>query len=407
VALIALRGTPAEPKALAVHLADKQNVAVGQYVQAPAEAEVALQFSDGSHIEVVKHSRARLMGLRANGADVSLESGLMHVQVQHRDDTSWQIGAGPYGVHVIGTRFDVRWQPEDDQFELTLHEGKVELSGCAFGAAHRLRAGQTVRASCKNERFQVSTADGAVGPEAGSGSVESFDSTTALPAALPEPTAPTDGADAANTAETSPASATQTPAAKPASGRASAAEQPRASVTAPKQVDEPPMRLRLPPQSKPGDWRALAQAGQHVQALRAARAAGLEQECARATESDLRLLAYASRYARDTDTESYAWRLLRERFHGTKDSSIAAFALGRIEFDNHGAYAKAAEWFRTYLTEQPTGDLAREALGRLLEATQQLGDQPAARELARRYLREYPGGPHASLAQRLTDGDAR
>jgi lipopolysaccharide biosynthesis regulator YciM len=145
----------------------------------------------------------------------------------------------------------------------------------------------------------------------------------------------------------------------------------------------------------------LARGGQYSQALRAAKAAGFEQECERANVRDLSLLAYAARYAQDAESETYAWRLLRERFRGTKDAAIAAFALGRIEFDNHGAYAKAAEWFRTYLTEQPTGDLSREALGRLMEAVQHQGELAAAQELARRYLREHPGGPHAELAQRL------
>jgi transmembrane sensor len=380
--LISLRGVQLEPKALSVQLAEQHtNIEVGQYVQAPQTKQVGLEFSDGSHIEVAERSRARLTALRTNGADVSLESGLMHVQVNHRTETSWRISAGPFGVHVIGTRFDVRWKPEDDSFELTLHEGKVELSGCAFSAGYRMLAGQTVRASCKREiieRFDLSSAADLAAPAAGSGSVESFGS---APEAADElvPQVPT--------APQVPPMRTETvvpevkPSAKPAEPVTSAAR----------------------PQDKPAkpDFRALVNAGQYAQALRAAKAAGFEKECARASARDLSQLAYAARYAHDTGSESYAWRLLRERFRGTKDASIAAFALGRIEFDNHGAYAEAAEWFRTYLKEQPRGDLTREALGRLLEAAQHLGDQPEVRELAARYLREYPEGPHAGIAQRL------
>lgn len=380
VALFALRGLPFEapPKVLSVQLSETHsNVEVGQYVHVPPAKQVGLEFSDGSHIAVDEHSRVRLTGLRMNGADVSLESGLMHVQVKHRTDTSWHISAGPFGVHVIGTRFDVRWKPEDDNFELTLHEGKVELSGCAFSAGYRMMAGQTVRTSCKNGRFNMGVADSSTTAAAGSGSVESF------------------------------AAAAQTPEPTPLPAQAVEAE-PQAEPPAP-EIERP---HAAPPREKPAsnegarndtrsDFRTLARAGQYADALRALKAAGLEQECARANARDLSLLATAARYAQDTASEAYALRLLRDRFRGTKDASIAAFALGRIEFDNHGAYAKAAEWFRTYLREQPRGDLTREALGRLLEATQHLGDRTQVRELAARYLSEYPDGPHAGLAQRL------
>lgn len=379
VMLISLRGLSGDmgrpAQTLSVQLAaEHTNVEVGQYVQAPQAQQVGLQFSDGSHIEVAERSRARLTGLRNNGADVSLESGLMHVQVTHRADTSWHISAGPFGVNVIGTRFDVRWSPEDESFALTLHEGKVELSGCAFSAGFRMLAGKTVRASCKSDRYDLSSTGETrelAGPAAGSGSVETENIEHSA-----EQLAPAAAEAKPETPEPAPSSTT------PITGSRSDKAQPAS-------------------RDAQSDYRALARAGQYVQALRAAKAAGFERECARASAKELSLLANAARYAQDTASETYAWRLLRERFRGTKDGSIAAFALGRIEFDNHGAYAKAAEWFRTYLREQPRGDLTREALGRLLEATQHVGDQAEVRELAARYLHDYPDGPHAGIAQRL------
>jgi transmembrane sensor len=378
VALVALRGLPldVQGKTLSVQLSETgSNVEVGQYVHVPPAKEFGLDFSDGSHIAVAEHSRVRLTGLRTNGADVSLESGLMRVQVKHRDNTSWHISAGPFGVHVIGTRFDVRWKPEDDNFEVTLHEGKVELSGCAFSAGYRMVAGQTVRTACKNGRFAMESIDGSSAAAAGSGSVESF--------AVAEQAA---AAEAQPEAQVQPAPQVQAP------SPSEATPAPREKAAA----DKPGSSESKSTKDSRSDFRALARAG-----LYAAKAVGFEQECARATARDLSLLATAARYAQDTVSEAYALRLLRDKFRGTKDASIAAFALGRIEFDNHGAYAKAAEWFRTYLREQPRGDLTREALGRLLEATQHLGDRAQVRELAGRYLNDYPDGPHASLAQRL------
>ncbi len=73
---------------------------------------------------------------------------------------------------------------------------------------------------------------------------------------------------------------------------------------------------------------------------------------------------------------------------------MAAFRLGQS-----AKGAQAAEWFSTYLKEQPGGALAREALGRLIEAHQAAGDPISGRAAAERYLKSYPDGPHATLAR--------
>jgi TolA-binding protein len=113
------------------------------------------------------------------------------------------------------------------------------------------------------------------------------------------------------------------------------------------------------------------------------------------------LLSDLARYGRDHDDAVGALRLLRQRFPGTRQAARAAFGLGRLDSDHDGSHAEAAGWFRTYLREQPEGSLAREASGRLLEATLRAGDAAGARELAAQYLRDYPSGPHAALASGL------
>jgi hypothetical protein len=148
-------------------------------------------------------------------------------------------------------------------------------------------------------------------------------------------------------------------------------------------------------------WQVLAQAGRFADALVAAKAQGFEAQCKHASAAELALLADLARYGHGVAEESRALHLLRERFPGTKRASLAAFGLGRLEFDNHGSYAEAAEWFRVYLKEQPKGALVREASGRLLEALQHVGRAGPTRELAAQYLRDYPAGPHAGLAHGL------
>ena len=113
------------------------------------------------------------------------------------------------------------------------------------------------------------------------------------------------------------------------------------------------------------------------------------------------MLADAARHARRPEHEALALQSLRERFAGSPRAALAAFALGRLEFDRHRSYREAAEWFGTYLKEQPRGPLTREARGRVMEAVARAGDQERARELARAYLNDYPSGPHAELARGL------
>ena len=55
----------------------------------------------------------------------------------------------------------------------------------------------------------------------------------------------------------------------------------------------------------------------------------------------------------------------------------------------------------TALREDPSGPLARETLGRTMEARSRSGDADGARALARQYLQRYPKGPHAAFATRL------
>jgi outer membrane protein assembly factor BamD (BamD/ComL family) len=92
---------------------------------------------------------------------------------------------------------------------------------------------------------------------------------------------------------------------------------------------------------------------------------------------------------------------LRARFPRSNESALAAFTLGRLEFDDYRSYQRAATWFRTYLNERPSGPMTREALGRLMEASYRAKDLGGARDAASRYLRDYPSGPHAELASRV------
>jgi hypothetical protein len=343
-----------EPSALVAHLGSaRKPVAVGAWVEAPASGEpLSLTFSDGTRIEMSPRTRMRVIEVDARGAHVLLESGHAQVAVTPRPNASWRLSVGPFAVRVLGTRFGVRWDPEGDAFALELTHGKVALSGCVFGSEYLMRVGQAVDASCRRGRLNVH---------------ELSEPQAAAPAAAPALPAPV-------------------------------------AVVAPQAPEpdrEPLARIRAPrvtPADK-RDWRTLAAQGKHDQALALARNTNL----AGAGAEDLALLAETARHIGEVSTEEDALLLIRRRFAGTARAALAAFALGRLEFDKRHAHEKAARWFGIYLTEQPRGPLAREARGRLIEASLAAGERERARKLAAEYLDSYPSGPHATLARGLLD----
>lgn len=357
-----------EPLTLAVGGSQKPTP-VGAFIEAPKLQSLRLRFSDGTRIEMAPGSRARLVALEAQGAHLSLESGQARVRVVRRPHASWRLSVGPFLVRVTGTRFDLRWNPEQDHFELDLEEGHVEVSGCAFGQGYHMAAGQKVDASCERRRFDVTDR---------------------------------------RLTEGSAASEARTPPASPSAAQPSRIEPRQAAPVAvmgaatEKQFALGKAGARATSRSDRAlTWRAPAERGRYAAAFAAAKASGFEAACARANADDLALLADAARYAREPADEAYALHLLRHRFSGTRRAALAAFALGRLEFDDHRAYDEARAWFSTYLKEQAKGPLTREARGRLMEATLGAGDREGARELAVHYLRDYPTGPHAELARGL------
>jgi TolA-binding protein len=151
-------------------------------------------------------------------------------------------------------------------------------------------------------------------------------------------------------------------------------------------------------------WKTLARAGNYEEALAAADRDGFDDLIARLPAVDVALLADAARLAGDRTRARRALLTLRRRFPGIDASHLAAFRLGRLALAEQ-AYGDAAGWFRAYLAEVPSGALADEATGRLIEAQARAGDRNGARATAEKYLERFPGGPYESLARGMLRGD--
>lgn len=327
-----------------------------------AERRQTLSFSDGSTLVLEPGSRLRVDQLDARGARVTLEGGQLRADIRHREETSWQVFAGPHEIHVRGTRFSVDWRSETGAFRLELHEGSVVVETPGRRERHLVNAPQVLEMSLQERRTSLSVAPGQ-------------DAASASPA---EPAL----------AQSAPPQASALPA--PAPAVAPAVRGPRGDRVERSNAGGVPV---VEP-----SWRELAAQARHRDALIAAEHEGFPALCERLSARELLNLADSARLAGNPARASEALRRLRERFPGSAEAAFAAYSLGTVSYRSP---ERAAHWFSTYLSEAPSGPLAREALGRLMEAELQRGNRGQAVELSRRYLARYPGGPHADVARRI------
>ncbi len=334
---------------------DDRRGTLGNWVSAAEHETLPLRFSDGTKILLEDKAQARVTELQVKGAHVVLERGQLNASVVHQEGTRWELQAGPFTVFVRGTRFNLHWSPESAAFSLELKEGKVDVTGPGLAGFKSVETGQTLEVSGGVEGWHVGKPK--VVPAADG---EKPDSTSPASSAV--------GSDILGANDAGPTG-------NVAPARAVASASP--------------------------SWQELATAGNYTDALTLAKKAGLSKIYASGTVSDLTRLAQVARFAGASDTARGALRAIRERFAGKPESAMATFDLGRLSFDSSGRYLEAAHWFREYLREFPHGNLAREALGRLVESLERGGDHLGAREAASDYLLRYPNGPHAGLSRRL------
>lgn len=309
----------------------------GDVIEA-GSAPLALSFSEGSSVVVREGARLRVLASEATGARVLVEAGDVDVAIVHRK------------VRKTSWRFE-------------LGPFRVLVTGTKFRAGWSPTT-ETLTLSMHEGSVVVSGRCIETPRVVVAGEMLNMSCLPAL--SRPRPVVPAPGAAGGELrpAETAPA------------------------------VLEP-----RPPSA--ASWRALLARGQLRDAFRAADGEGFERACRTATSRELLGLSGAARLAGRAHRATEALGILRERFPHTPDASSAAFALGRIAFDQRRAYGSAARWFATYLEEQPDGALMGDAIGRLMEARHRAGDVRRAQADAERYLGRFPEGPYAHEAREL------
>lgn len=318
--------------------------AIGEWVAAPASAPIDLRFSDGTTIAIDAGARARVTRVSARGAEVLIERGGVRADVIHAaEGTRWAIHAGPFEVIVTGTSFHAAWDPSSERFELSMIKGSVRVTGPFVPAGRVVVAGEHLAISVRDGRMELTN----VAP---------------VPSSI-----------------------------------ASATIDARPSIEAPPAIDSARPVASAPPSpsasaAPASSWRALAAKGRHREAIEAAEHAGFDGEIARASSSDLFLLADAARFAGRIDRAKQALVAARSRA-GQRGRS--AFLLGKIAADQERDAASAARWFEACVADEPGGPLEEQALGRLVELRRD-------KDLAARYLARYPSGAYAPIARSIT-----
>ena len=340
----------------------------GPYISAPSTSAVTVAFGDGSTIEAAPGARLRVDEPRVAGARVLVERGRASVHVQHRTGSAWNFVAGPFDVHVTGTRFELAWDPSGESVDLRLDEGSVEVRGPFAEAPIAVRAGQRFRADLRTRSMTVS--------ELGAERVAAPAASAETELATPERNEP-EPAPVVPAPPEAPAGRTPEPSARPA-----------------------PTPLPSAP------WSELVARGQFETVLAKASERGAAECEASCSAIDLRALADAARYTGRNTLAEGALTALRTRFGATKEGRTAAFLLGRL-YEARGSMSQADRFYDTYLRESPSGELAAEALAGRMRSALALSGKAAAEPIARKYLSLYPNGVHAQTARGIVAGTPR
>jgi TolA-binding protein len=156
------------------------------------------------------------------------------------------------------------------------------------------------------------------------------------------------------------------------------------------------------PDSASMQWLAFAKRGEYQRAFEIVQRAGFENVMQSCGPEDLLRLWDVARVGGQPSRAVEILQYARKRYPRSSSASTAAYQLGLTSFEQNGAYRDAAHWFDVYLHERPSGPLAAEAMGRLMESYERLGRREKAEATARRYLNAYPNGAHRDVALRLT-----
>jgi hypothetical protein len=150
------------------------------------------------------------------------------------------------------------------------------------------------------------------------------------------------------------------------------------------------------------EWERLAESGD----FRAAKAAldregGFDRVAARASASQLLVLADVARASGSREQATRALRRVLSSYLSAAEAPVAAWTLGNL-LEQAGDRSGAAEAYATYRRLSPTGDFAEDAAARQVDAALSQGNLELGRRAMEEYAQNFPTGRRlAELRQRL------
>lgn len=364
------------------------------YVASPANLSTLLKFSDGSTVLAHASARLRVPELHADGATLMVDSGRATVSVVHRRArTHWTVVAGPYAIAVVGTKFDVEWNPNLDKLTIDMSEGQVEVGGPRIAAPVAVRGSQHFEAAVDAGWAVTPMGAAKSGVEAAAhvspsqanrvSDVQGGESANAVPRAESLAFAPSAGVARTAVPNAHPA---------PPSGAVQAADA-ATSAAAASSANVP-----TPIDSQVLSWPKLVARGEPQRVIAEAEAMGQKSCFSQCNVADLRALADAARYSGRLDTAEAALRAVRERFPA--QAPVAAYLLATVD-EARGRNASALRWYEAYLAEAPKGSFLSEALAGRLRMLVATNGYTSARKAAREYLELFPSGVGAKTATQV------
>lgn len=106
--------------------------------------------------------------------------------------------------------------------------------------------------------------------------------------------------------------------------------------------------------------------------------------------------ASQARRSGDVPAAIKAYAALLKQFPSDSRAGVAALELGRLRMDAQHAYAPAADAFRRAIAAAPNEGVREDAMARLVESVDALGDKSGCLTEQQRYQARYPNGVHAA-----------
>lgn len=176
--------------------------------------------------------------------------------------------------------------------------------------------------------------------------------------------------------------------------------EPEAEPIVEARVAAPVVQSKKPHATKPkvgsSRWRALAESGDYGGAWTALQGEGQPDD----EPPDLLRAADVARLSGHPAQAVPPLRRILAHFPNDPRASLAAFTLGRVLLDDLGNPREAADAFLKAWALAPKSPLAPSAGARAVEALSRAGDDSAAREVAERYVREFPQSGRVDAVKR-------